>query len=120
MGTLAEFKKIKEAEEYFEFFDLEYDESLLRVKRFHIMRKFGEMIDKALSQDIQDEAKMLEFFKFALVTVYKNFESGYNPSAADIWGMFDKPNPCLACSTMSSCSSEAINGSIESNTCSAK
>lgn len=120
MGELKDFHKIKEAEEYFRFFDIEYDEKLLRVKRFHIMKKFGEMIDRANSQGIDDESRLLEFYRFALISVYKSFEDGYTPNAAELWGMFDRPNPCLACATISDCNSEVINGAIKSNSCSTK
>ena len=44
MKRLDEFYKLTDAEDYFEFFNLEYDEKVLRVKRFHILKKFGELI----------------------------------------------------------------------------
>ena len=103
MGTLADFQKITDSEDFFEFFDLEYDERLVNSKRFHIMKKFGEMVEKAQGHDMGDDTKLLEFYKFALISVYKNFENGYSPSAADVWEMFDKPSACGTCSTSSSC-----------------
>lgn len=113
MKSLRDFCKITIAEEYFEFFGLEYDESLVNVKRFHIMRKFGEMVQKAQSVE-SDEAKLLEFYKFALISVYKSFEGGYSPSAADVWNMYEKTGGCLACSTASSCSTE-VSGNCSSD-----
>ena len=112
MGTLAEFEKITDADEFFEFFDINYDERLVQVKRFHIMKKFGEMVDKAKGHDMGSDAKLLEYYKFALITVYKNFENGYSPSAADVWSMFDKPSACGTCSTAGSCNdiTEVSNG----------
>jgi nitrogenase-stabilizing/protective protein len=103
MGTLAEFQKITDTEDFFDFFDLEYDERLVNAKRFHIMKKFGELVDKSKGHDMGSDDKLLEFYKFALITVYKNFENGYSPSAADVWEMFDKPSACGTCSTSSSC-----------------
>ncbi|MDD2370118.1 MAG: nitrogenase-stabilizing/protective protein NifW [Sulfuricurvum sp.] len=103
MGTLAEFQKITDTEDFFDFFDLEYDERLVNAKRFHIMKKFGELVDKSKDHDMGSDEKLLEFYKFALITVYKNFENGYSPSAADVWAMFDKPSACGTCSTSSSC-----------------
>jgi nitrogenase-stabilizing/protective protein len=112
MGTLAEFQKITDTEDFFEFFDLAYDERLVQVKRFHMMKKFGELVEKAKGHDMGSDAKLLEYYKFALITVYKNFENGYSPSAADVWEMFDKPSACGTCSTSSSCSTveEVSNG----------
>ena len=96
MSRLEEFNAITDAEDYFEFFDIEYNEDLVNVKRFHIMRKFGEMIEKTKQMDIEGDEKLLDFYKFALITVYKNFENGYNPSAADIWRMYDNPVGCIS------------------------
>ena len=113
MGTLAEFQKITDTEDYFDFFELQYDERLVNSKRFHIMKKFGELVEKASGHDMGSETKLLEYYRFALLTVYKNFENGYSPSAADVWSMFDKPSACGTCSTSSSCSTieEVSNGS---------
>ncbi|MBU1643421.1 nitrogenase-stabilizing/protective protein NifW [bacterium] len=112
MSRLAEFKTLTDTEEYFDFFDLEYDERLVYVKRFHILKKYGEMIEKAEGNDFGSEDKLLDYYKFALITVYKNFENGYAPSAADVWSMYDNPSACGSCSTSSSCNDveEVSNG----------
>jgi nitrogenase-stabilizing/protective protein len=112
MSQLDEFKKLTDTEDYFDFFDLEYDERLVYVKRFHIMKKYGEMLEKAENANFESDEKLLEYYKFALITVYKNFENGYAPSAADVWAMFDKPSACGSCSTSTSCNDieEVSNG----------
>ena len=112
MSRLSEFQTLTDTEEFFDFFDLDYDERLVYVKRFHIMKKFGEMVEKAEGHDMGSEEKLLEYYKFALITVYKNFENGYAPSAADVWSMFDNPSACGSCSTSSSCNDleEVSNG----------
>jgi nitrogenase-stabilizing/protective protein len=112
MSQLDEFKKLTDTEDYFDFFDLEYDERLVYVKRFRIMKKYGEMLEKAENANFESDEKLLEYYKFALITVYKNFENGYAPSAADVWAMFDKPSACGSCSTSTSCNDieEVSNG----------
>jgi len=112
MGALQDFELLTDTEEYFDFFDLEYDDRLVYVKRFHIMKKYGEMIQKAKENDLGSEEKTLEFYKFALISVYKNFENGYSPSAADIWNTWDNPSACSTCSTSSDCNDieEVSNG----------
>lgn len=111
MNTLEEFETLTDTEEYFDFFDLEYDERLVYVKRFHILKKFGEMIDAAKSKGLE-EKELLDFYQFALISVYKNFENGYAPSAADVWSMYDNPSACGSCSTSTECSDveEVSNG----------
>ena len=111
MNRYEEFASLTDTEEYFDFFDLEYNERLVYVKRFHIMKKYGEMIAKGVEQ-IKDEEKLLDFYKFALISVYKNFENGYSPSAADIWNTYDNPSACSTCSTATGCNDieEVSNG----------
>ncbi len=112
MSALHDFEQLTDTEEFFDFFDLDYDERLVYVKRFHIMKKFGEMVQKAKENDLGSDEKVLEYYKFALISVYKNFENGYAPSAADVWAMFDNPSACGSCATSSSCSDveEVSNG----------
>jgi nitrogenase-stabilizing/protective protein len=112
MSRLEEFNTLTDTEEFFDFFDLEYDERLVYVKRFHIMKKYGEMIAKGKEKVVMDDEKLLDFYKFALISVYKNFENGYSPSAADIWNTYDNPSACSTCSTSTECNDieEVSNG----------
>jgi len=112
MSRLQEFNTLTDTEEFLDFFDLEYDERLVYVKRFHIMKKYGEMIDQADGHDFGSEDKLIDYYKFALISTYKNFENGYSPSAAEIWSTFDNPSACGTCSTSTSCSDveEVTNG----------
>ncbi len=105
MSKLKEFKKLKTIEEYFYFFDIEYDRELISVKRFHILKKFGEMIEKAKKETFENEQKELDFYKFTFLKIYKNFENGYSPSAAEIWDTFSRPSPCRFCLGANRCSS---------------
>jgi nitrogenase-stabilizing/protective protein len=99
MKTAEEFYRLKDAEEYFNFFDIGFDKHLIDVKRFHIMKEYGTLIKKGMASFENDETKLLDFFKFALIKVYMDYKSGYNPSAAEVWGMIDegKFKGCLAC-----------------------
>ena len=103
MTSLEEFQTLTDAEDYFEFFNLDYDDRLVFIKRFHIMKKYGELIKKAEGHDFGNDEKLLDYYKFALISVYKNFENGYSPSAAEIWNTFDKPSACSTCSTSTTC-----------------
>lgn len=105
MTRLEEFEILTDTEDFFDFFDLAYDERLVYVKRFHIMKKYGEMLAKAKEQQFVSDEIKLNFYKFALISVYKNFENGYAPSAADVWSMFENPSACGSCSTATSCNS---------------
>ena len=54
MQTLAQFNQLKDAEEYFQFFNMPYDPKVVNVNRLHILRKFSELTqaeDKNLSEE---------------------------------------------------------------------
>ena len=47
MKSIDEFYKLTDAEDYFDFFGVAYEKHIVEVKRFHIMKKFGELVEKA-------------------------------------------------------------------------
>ncbi|MDR0579086.1 MAG: nitrogenase-stabilizing/protective protein NifW [Campylobacteraceae bacterium] len=95
MKTLREFYELKYAEDYFNFFEINFDTHILNVKRFHIMREYGTLIKKGLAHFKSDEERLLDFLKFTLIRVYADYKNGRSPSAAEVWGMYDKG--CFSC-----------------------
>ena len=104
--SLDSFYKLTDAEDYFNFFDLEFDKKLVNVKRFHILKEYGTLIKTGIKNLKEQETKLLEFLKFSLLKVYGDFKNGYAPSAADVWDMY-KTGKLEGCS--SGCSPEAGN-----------
>lgn len=99
MRTLEEYYKLKDAEDFFEFFGVEYDKHIVEVKRFHIMKEYGSLVKKGFANFNGDEKYLMDFFKFALMKVYMDYKHGHAPSAAEVWGMLEdgKAKGCLAC-----------------------
>jgi nitrogenase-stabilizing/protective protein len=99
MKSLDEFYELTDAEDYFDFFDLEYDSSLVNVKRFHILKEYGSLIKTGFANFKGEDEKLLDFLKFSLLKVYGDFKNGYAPSAADVWNMFKdgKLGGCMSC-----------------------
>lgn len=97
--SLDEFYELTDAEDYFNFFDLEYDPKLVNVKRFHILKEYGTLIRTGFDNLKGEEPKLLDFLKFSLLKVYGDFKNGYAPSAADVWDMFKdgKLSGCMSC-----------------------
>jgi len=97
--SLEEFYELTDAEDYFDFFDLEYDASLVNVKRFHILKEYGALIKTGMFNLKDDEERLLDFLKYSLLKVYGEFANGYAPSAADVWNMFEdgKLSGCMSC-----------------------
>lgn len=99
MQKVEEFYKLRDTEDFFEFFDIEYDQKLINVKRFHMMKEYGTLIKKGM-ESILEENKLLEFLKFSLLRVYGDYKTGHSPSAADVWNMYEtgKLEGCSSCS----------------------
>ncbi|WP_415396218.1 nitrogenase-stabilizing/protective protein NifW [Sulfurimonas sp. CS5] len=97
--SLDEFYELTDAEDYFIFFDLDYDSSLVNVKRFHILKEYGALIKTGIANLLEEEERLLDFLKYSLLKVYGEFANGYAPSAADVWDMFKdgKLSGCMSC-----------------------
>lgn len=97
--SLDEFYELTDAEDYFNFFDLDYDSKLVNVKRFHILKEYGTLIKTGIANLIEEEERLLDFLKYSLLKVYGEFANGYAPSAADVWDMFKdgKLSGCMSC-----------------------
>lgn len=109
-----ELKHLVNAEDFFEYFGIEYDERLVNTKRLHILREFGILRAKIDAQSIENELKREEFYKVALLSIYGAYKNGHAPNAAEVWGMFERTGGCLSCSTVGQCQTKET----ENGTCS--
>lgn len=72
-GTLAEFNQIIDAEQYFEFFGLDYDPVTVNVNRLHILKKFSNEIRQVNALPELSDAERLQQYREALVNSYALF-----------------------------------------------
>ncbi len=72
--TLAEFERLVDAEEYFQFFGLPYDPQFVNVNRLHILQKFSNFI-KSIDSDSLNEAELLDRYRAALQQAYDTFNA---------------------------------------------
>lgn len=91
--TLADFNKIIVAEEYFEFFQLDYDPKVVNVNRLHILKKFSEYIAEINANNPElSETEKLEMYREALTQAYEVFLS-QTPLETKLFKVFhQKPN----------------------------
>jgi nitrogenase-stabilizing/protective protein len=74
--SLAEFNALRDAEDYFAFFGLDYDPQVVNVNRLHILRKFSQAIKAiAAESDNLSEADLLARYQQELVNAYTVFLS---------------------------------------------
>ncbi|MEM1368277.1 MAG: nitrogenase-stabilizing/protective protein NifW [Cyanobacteria bacterium P01_H01_bin.15] len=69
--TLGQFNRLKNAEEYFEFLGVKYDQQILNVHRLHILRKFSELTESI--EPTLDEEQRLNGYREALQAAYDLF-----------------------------------------------
>ncbi len=72
--SLEEFNKLVNAEDYFKFFGIEYDQKIVSVNRLHILQKFSEYI-KGIDSDNSElkESEILSKYSEALQNAYQLF-----------------------------------------------
>ncbi|MEM8603183.1 MAG: nitrogenase-stabilizing/protective protein NifW [Cyanobacteria bacterium P01_H01_bin.121] len=72
--TLEDFDALVDAEEYFQFFGLEYDPQIVSVNRLHILKKFSNFMRELRGETAQmSEAETLDAYKTALQNAYNLF-----------------------------------------------
>ncbi|MBC1219262.1 nitrogenase-stabilizing/protective protein NifW [Nostoc sp. UCD121] len=73
-GTIDEFKKLVDAEEFFQFFNMPYDLEVVNVHRLHILKKFSQHIQEIddNSPGLSQEEKLNQY-SLALQKAYQLF-----------------------------------------------
>jgi nitrogenase-stabilizing/protective protein len=71
---INKFKQLADAEEYFEFFQLPYDQEIVSVNRLHILKKFSQLIQEIdnTSPGLSVEDKLNQY-REALQKAYEVF-----------------------------------------------
>lgn len=100
-GTLAEFNQITDAEQYFEFFGLDYDPVTVNVNRLHILKKFSNDIRQINAIDGLDETGRLQKYCEALVNAYNLFLSSTGVEQKLFKVFHDKPKNVVMLSEIS-------------------
>ncbi|MBD2212268.1 nitrogenase-stabilizing/protective protein NifW [Nostoc linckia FACHB-104] len=90
--NIDEFKKLVDAEEFLQFFELPYDPKFVNVNRLHILKKFSQFMREVdeNSPDLKPEEK-LEQYAIALQKAYDVFIES-TPQEQKLFKVFnDKP-----------------------------
>jgi len=90
--SLADFRNLVDAEEYFQFFELEYDQKFVNINRLHILKQFSLLI-KEIDKVFPDlsEAELLDKYKQGLAEAYEVFKTS-SPLETKLFKVFhDKP-----------------------------
>jgi nitrogenase-stabilizing/protective protein len=91
-GTIEEFNKLVDAEEYFIFFELPYDQQFVNVNRLHILKKFSQYMKEIddTASNLSDAEKLTQY-SLALQKAYEVFIES-TPHEQKLFKVFnDKP-----------------------------
>lgn len=91
--TLADFNRLGTAEEYLEYFEIEYDSQFVNINRLHILKKFSDLIS-AVNIHFPDLTETEKFDKYreALTEAYDLFLTK-SPLETKLFKVFqEKPN----------------------------
>lgn len=72
--TIENFQQLVDAEDYLQFFDIEYDRDFVNINRLHILKQFSLLIQEVdkVFPDVT-EAEKLEKYQLALEEAYQVF-----------------------------------------------
>jgi nitrogenase-stabilizing/protective protein len=74
MGVLEELQKLRDAEDFFEYLGIDYDERILKPYRLHILKKFNLCIKEVLeSQKEMDDGELYTVLRECLKKAYETF-----------------------------------------------
>jgi nitrogenase-stabilizing/protective protein len=72
-GLIRKLKALSSANEFLEFFGIEYDERVVHVNRLHILKRFYQYLHRAEGLDTLDEIEMFRRYREFLARAYADF-----------------------------------------------
>ena len=72
-GLIRKLKALSSANEFLEFFGIEYDERVVHVNRLHILKRFYQYLHRAEGLDTLDEIEMFRRYREFLSRAYADF-----------------------------------------------
>lgn len=73
MSFLDDMEELESAEDFLQYFALEYDQSVVHVNRLHILQRFHDYLNQAAGQMPEDEDSLRQVYKQLLLRAYQDF-----------------------------------------------
>lgn len=68
-----ELEELSAAEEFLQYFEIEYDARVVHVNRLHILQRFHDYLDKASDTMPQEDEKQKQVYRALLAQAYQDF-----------------------------------------------
>lgn len=73
MSFEEEMEELESAEDFLQYFDLQYDQSVVHVNRLHILQRFHDYLQQGADSMPEDEAAKRLVYKRLLLQAYQDF-----------------------------------------------
>lgn len=73
MRFLEEMEELESAEDFLQYFQLDYDQTVVHVNRLHILQRFHNYLQQGADSMPEDEAALRAIYKRLLLQAYQDF-----------------------------------------------
>ena len=73
MSFEEEIEDLQSAEDFLQYFKIEYDQAIVHVNRLHILQRFHDYIDKAVETMPEEESAKKAVYMHLLARAYQDF-----------------------------------------------
>ncbi len=73
MSFADDMEELEAAEDFLQYFELDYDQTTVHVNRLHILQRFHDYLDQGKAQMPEDEDSMRQVYKTLLSKAYQDF-----------------------------------------------
>lgn len=92
MSFEDDMEELESAEDFLQYFELEYDQTVVHVNRLHILQRFHDYLDKGEEQLPEDEDSKRQVYKSLLMRAYNDFVDS-NAQTEKVFKVFNMPDP---------------------------
>ncbi|MBX9716149.1 MAG: nitrogenase-stabilizing/protective protein NifW [Burkholderiaceae bacterium] len=86
-GLIQQLKALSSANEFLEFFGVEYDERVVHVNRLHILKRFYQYLHRAEGLQAMNEVDLFRAYRGFLVQAYTDFTTS-NAATEKVFKVF--------------------------------
>jgi nitrogenase-stabilizing/protective protein len=86
-GLIAKLKALSSANEFLDFFGIEYDEQVVHVNRLHILKRFYQYLHGAQNLSAQNEVELFRSYRDMLTKAYLDFTAS-TPAKEKVFKVF--------------------------------
>ena len=95
MSFEDDMEELESAEDFLQYFELDYDQRTVHVNRLHILQRFHDYLDKGKEQLPEDEDSKRQVYKQLLARAYQDFVES-NAQTEKVFKVFHMSEPQTA------------------------